>query len=146
MFIRHGIAARRVRPAFVPIRLSRTFPYPLDACFAWLTDYRDDDPARTTAVVKRRPVLSRSADKVVMEGELELLGARGVGKVEVALHPPDHYVATIVEGSGKGSVYDYKLAPIEGGTPLDVTYNVRVKRWKSRLRVLAARPVAPRSL
>src|SRR5438874_9578755 len=48
--------ARFVRPRFVDIRYSRVFPFPLDATYAWLTDYRDDDAALTDAVVRRRLV------------------------------------------------------------------------------------------
>jgi len=135
-----------VQPTFVNVKVTRTFPYPLERTFEWLTDYQDDDPSRTTAVVKRRPVLKREANKVTLEGELELFGARGVGKVEVELHPPTHYVATIIEGSGRGSVYDYRLTPVEGGTRLDVLYRIRVKRWKSRLRVILGKPFVRREL
>lgn len=141
---RHG---PRVEPTFVEIRVSRTFPYPVEKTFAWLTDYQDDDPGRTTAVVKRRPVIARTKDKVTLEGEIELLGSRGIGKVEVSLMPPDHYVANIIEGAGRGSVYDYKLTPVPGGkSRLDVNYRIRVKRWKSRIRVTLAKPFAKRRL
>jgi hypothetical protein len=91
--------------------------------------------------VKRRPVLERTKDKIVMEGELEIAGARGTGTVEVTLDPPAHWTATIVKGGGKGSVYDYRLTAVPGGSRLDVVYHIRVKRWKSRLRVWLGRPV-----
>ena len=135
-----------MEPAFVTIPYARVLPYPVEQAYAWLTDYQDDDPQRTTAVVKRRPVLSRTKDKVVMEGELEMLGARGVGTVEVTLHPPDRWVAEIVKGGGKGSVYEYRLTPHPAGSRLDVAYRVRVRRWSSRLRLLVARPLLRREL
>lgn len=135
-----------MEPAFVTIPYARFLPYPLDEAFAWLTDYQDDDPARTTAVVKRRPVVSRTKDKVVMEGELEMLGVRGAGTVEVTLHPPDRWVAEIVKGGGKGSVYEYRLTPAKGGCRLDVRYRVRVRRWRSRIRLWLARPLLRREL
>lgn len=135
-----------MEPTFVTLPYARSFPYPVDVAYAWLTDYQDDDPQRTTAVVKRRPVLLRTRDRVVMEGELEMLGARGVGTVEVALHPPDRWVAEIVKGGGKGSIYEYRLTPIPGGCRLDVRYRVRVRRWGSRIRLLLARPLLRREL
>ena len=135
-----------MEPAFVTIPYARFLPYPVEQAFAWLTDYQDDDPARTTAVVKRRPVLRRTADRVVMEGELEMLGVRGVGTVEVALHPPDRWVAEIVKGGGKGSVYEYRLTAAPGGSRLDVRYRVRVRRWSSRIRLIIAKPLLRREL
>lgn len=135
-----------MEPAFVTISYARVIPFPVGEAFAWLTDYQDDDPSRTSAVVKRRPVLSRSEDKVVMEGELELLGVRGVGRVEVSLHPPDRWVAEIVQGGGVGSVYEYRLSPHPRGSRLDVRYRVRVRRWASRLRLVLARPLLRREI
>jgi hypothetical protein len=135
-----------MRPTFVTLRYSRVFPYPLDATYQWLTDYQDDDPARTDRVVKRRPVLKREPGKVTMEGELELFGSFGAGKVEVTLDPPAHYVANIVEGRGRGCVFDYRLTPVAGGTRLDVDYRIRVKRWRSRLRVALGKPLLRREI
>jgi hypothetical protein len=135
-----------VQPTFVHVPYSRVFPFPLEATYAWLTDYRDDDPARTDAVVKRRPVLKREPGKVTMEGELELFGSFGTGVVEVALDPPAHYVATIVQGRGRGCVFDYRLTSVPGGTRLDVDYQIRVKRWSSRLRVALGKPLLRREI
>lgn len=135
-----------MEPTFVTIPYTRRFPYPVDQAYAWLTDYQDDDPQRTTAVVKRRPVLERTPDKITMEGELEFFGQRGTGIVEVKLHPPDRWVAEIVKGGGRGSIYEYRLTPAEGGSRLDVRYRVRVKRWGSRLRLLLARPLVRREI
>lgn len=129
-----------MKPTFVPIRVSHVFPFGLDATYAWLTDYRDDDPARTTGVVLQRKVVLREPGRVVIEGEIETFGRGRIGKAEVALDPPAHYVATLVEGPGRGSVFDYRLTPVAGGTRLDVVYGVRVKRWRSRLKVWLARP------
>lgn len=136
-----------MRPTFVDIHYARTFPYDVARAYAWLTDYQDDDPARTTAVVKRRPVLERTRDKVVLEGELEIAGTHGVGKVEVDLHPPDRWVARVVEGKGKGNVFEYKLTPeAPDRTRLDVRYRIRVRRWRSRLKVWLAKGVTRRDL
>lgn len=135
-----------MQPRFVTIPYSRTFPVPVEKAFAWLTDYTDHDASLTTEVVKQRTVVQRGKDLVVLDGEIELLGTRGRGKVEVALFPPTRYVATIVEGRSKGSVYEYRLTPVAHGTRLDVEYRVRVKRVRSWLKVALARPLARRKL
>lgn len=135
-----------MKPAFVTIAYTRPFPYPVDQAYAWLTDYQDDDPARTTAVVKRRPVLKREPGKITMEGELEMLGVRGTGIVEVSLHPPDRWVAEIVKGGGRGGLYEYQLSATPEGCRLDVRYRVRVRRWSSRLRLMIAKPLLRREL
>lgn len=147
LYRRRAVPRASMRPTFVTIPYTRRFPHALPQAYAWLTDYQDDDPQRTTAVVKRRPVLSRTADKVVMEGELEMLGVRGAGTVEVSLFPPDRWVAEIVKGAGRGSVYEYRLtAEGDEACRLDVRYRVRVRRWPSRLRLWVARPLIRREL
>lgn len=133
--------------ATVPIRYRRVFPHPLADAYAWLTDYQDDDPARTDAVQVRRHVLERSDERVLMEGTLDLMGNTGSGKVEVRLMPPDHWQATLIEGAGRGSVYDYRLTALTPtSTRLDVVYNVRVKRLRKRLLVMLAAPFVRRHL
>lgn len=129
------------------IPYSRTFPYPVDRAFEWLTDYTDHDAALTDAVQRRRKVLSREKDKITMEGEIDLLGSRGAAIVEVALAPPSRWTATIVKGPSRGSVYEYALTPTAGGgSRLDVAYRVRVKRLSSFVKVALARPFARRRL
>ncbi|MHB8605137.1 MAG: SRPBCC family protein [Thermoplasmatota archaeon] len=135
-----------MEPTFVTIRVSRFFPYPMEPTFTWLTDYQDDDHRRAGAVIKRRDVVKRENDTVRLDAELHVAGVGGNGIAEVKLFPPDHYVATIVEGRGRGSVYDYKLTPQGNGTRLDVTYRIRVKRLSSRVKVWLAKPVAKRDL
>ncbi len=131
----------------VPIRYSRVLDHPLGVAYEWLTDYQDDDPARTTAVVKRRPVIERHADRIVMDGTLEIMGNKGSGKVEVRLFPPDRWVATIIEGAGRGSVYEYQLTAIDANrSRLDINYGVRAKRWRKRMMVRLARPFIRREL
>jgi hypothetical protein len=140
-------AFRRVEPTFVVIPYSRTFPYPVDQAFAWLTDYQDDDPSRTDAIVERRTVAAREKDVVTLDATVTMFGVTGSGVAEVRLFPPDRWVATVVKGSGRGSVYEYRLTPAPGGgSRLDVAYRIAVRRWRSRLRVLFARPFARREL
>lgn len=128
------------------ITLRRDLPVPLPAAYAWLTDYQDDDPDRTTAVVKRRPVVERSGNRVVLEGTLSILGNTRSGKVEVLLYPPDHWVATILEGSGRGSVYTYRLTPTATGCRLTVDYSFPVRRLSARIKVWLATPLIRREL
>lgn len=141
-----GSQKATMEPTFVKIRYSRVFPHPIGATYAWLTDYQDDDPSRTEHVVVKRRVLSRSPTKIVMEGRIEMLGSGGDGLVDIDLDPPGHYRATIVKGRGRGSVFDYRLTSVPGGTRLDVVYGMRVKRWSSRLKVVLTRPAARRKI
>lgn len=133
---------------FVTVRYERDLDHSLDAAFEWLTDYQDDDPDRAGAVVLERPVLERSDQKVVLRGTVEVLGQRGTGMTEVDLMPPDHWRATIVEGRGRGSVYDYRLEPVAGGDRcrLVVDYHLRVKRLRSRIKLWLMRPLVRREL
>lgn len=122
------------------IRYRREFDVPLDAAYAWLTDYQDDDPDRTSAVVKKRPVVERGPNRAVLEGELEILGRKSRGRAVVTMHPPDHWVAQFQHGSGQGSVYDYRLTPLgERRCRLDVSYRIHVRRWKRWVGIALAR-------
>ncbi|MGQ0535929.1 MAG: SRPBCC family protein [Methanobacteriota archaeon] len=131
---------------FVDLTIRRDFPHPLPDTFAWLTDYQDDDPSRTDAVIKRRPVVERGDNRYVLDGELEVLGMRPKARVEVTLYPPDHYEARVIEGSGRGTVYLYDLAPTPTGTRLTVRYRFRVRRLKSKIRLWLYRPLIRREL
>lgn len=132
--------------AFVVLPYRREFPVPLEQAYAWLTDYQDDDPQRTTAVIKHRPVLERAPDRVLLDGTLEILGRRGRGKAEVRFFPPDRWVATIVEGSGRGSVYEYRLFPSGRGCQLEVQYRIRVRRLRRRLALMLRKRAVWREL
>lgn len=136
-----------VAEAFVPIRFSREFPHPLEQAYAWLTDYRDDDPQRTDAVQVERRVLRVDGDTIRMEGKLNLMGSTGKGEIEVKLIPPYRWRATLLKGAGRGSVYEYRLTPIASDrVRLDVVYNVRVKRLSRRLMLMLLRPFLRREL
>lgn len=130
----------------VVIPYSRVFPYPRDACFAWLTDYQDDDPQRTDAIVKKRPVIERTKDRVVMDGELEILGTRMKGIAEVLLFPPDRYEARITKREKRLSTYRYRLTPVAGGTRLDVEYEIVTRRFTTWFKIQLGRPFIRREL
>lgn len=133
--------------ASVPIRYSRVLPHGRDECYAWLTDYRDDDPTLTTAVQRARRVLERTPERVVMEGQIAILGNEGSGRFEVRLQPPGRYEAHILEGPGRKSVYTYELTPLGAArTRLDVVYNIRARRLHKRLLVWLLSPFIKREL
>jgi len=124
----------------VVIRWSRELPVPLDQAYAWLTDYQDDDPARTTAIIVKRPVKERTKDKVVLEGELDVLGRRFKGTAHVHLFPPDRWEARFFHRDGSPAhLYTYQLTPTARGCRLDVVYNMHARRLKSRLKLLLAK-------
>jgi len=131
--------------AFVDLHYTRFFPYPVQTAYAWCTDYQDDDPARAGhVIIQRRPVLERTQDKVVMEGEVEMLGQAGRGKVEVRLFPPDRWEAHVIDGRGRGTVYYYSLEPAPGGSRLRIRFRFKVRRLKGWIRLTLAKPLIRR--
>lgn len=125
----------------------RDLAVPLEQAYAWLTDYQDDDPALTSRVVKRRPVVSRSADKVVLDGEIEVLGRRVKGKAEVHLFPPDRWEARLYRKDGqRGSTFHYRLVPKAQGCRLVVDYHIQARRAATRWKLLLLRPLALRDI
>ncbi|HEV8361512.1 MAG TPA: hypothetical protein VGR28_13765 [Candidatus Thermoplasmatota archaeon] len=130
----------------IVLRYAREFPLPVPEAYAWLTDYRDDDPQRTDRVVVARPVLERSAERVVLDGTVQLFGRRSRGTAEVRLFPPDRWEAHIVAGQGRGSVYRYQLTPTARGCRLDVGYDLCFRRARWWLAVHLLKPFALRDL
>ncbi|MHB8585760.1 MAG: hypothetical protein ACYDDF_07985 [Thermoplasmatota archaeon] len=128
------------------IRYSRIFPYPLADCYAWLTDYRDDDPGRAGAVIVSRPVLERRGNEVVLDAKLNIAGRVTGGKAVVTLDPPDHWVARFQGKRGPVSEYHYKLTAVHGGTRLDVEYKTFTYRWRSFITLWLGRPRIRRDL
>ena len=126
----------------------RTFPYPVDVAYQWLTDYQDDDGERTTAIVKRRPVIAREGNKVVLEGHLEIMGRQMQGTATVHLFPPDRWEAHLHFKNGRGTVYRYRLDPLPGGRQCRLTaeYEIPARRWTSRLKLHLARPLVMREI
>lgn len=123
---------------FVDFPYVRTFPQPVDTAYAWLTDYQDDDHTLAGAIIKRRDVIKREGNVVVLDGELETLGRRGKGIAEVHLFPEERrWIARLAGGR---SVYDYRLTPAEGGgARLEVHYRIGARKWTQRLLLRLAR-------
>ncbi|MCA1814650.1 MAG: SRPBCC family protein, partial [Halobacteriales archaeon] len=132
----------------VVLHWSRELRVPLGPAYAWLTDYQDDDPQRAGAIIKARPVVERTRDKVVLQGHLEVLGRTMSGTADVHLFPPDRWEARFrhKDGGLNGSVYLYKLTPTANGCRLDVDYRFRARRLKSKLRLTLAKPAIRREL
>lgn len=127
------------------IAVTRHFPYPVERAYAWLTDYRDDDPSLTTAVVKRRDVVKKDGDTVEMDVELLTLGRPMKGRAVVRLDPARH--RWTAEAAGGRMRYEYQLTPApDGGSRLEVHYRVASRRWTRRLALRLARPRIRREL
>lgn len=130
----------------VQIQVRRTFAHPADAAYAWLTDFRDDDAEIADAVIEKRHVTQRSADRVVYEGETSVLGARAWAITEVRLRPPLRWEARVLDGPRKGSTTDYELAPRPGGCEVTVTYRFVLADPKRHLALRLAKPLVRRQL
>jgi hypothetical protein len=102
-------------------RVSKTFRAPLDFCFAWCTDFREDDNKMTGSKTRRR-FLERSSRRFVWvttykEGSKTVEGVRAVW-----LKPPD---AWHLDTCGDGrEVGDYKLTQVGKRTRLDMVFHV----------------------
>lgn len=131
-------------PRAVTYRYEAELPYPIEQAYAWLTDYQDDDPSLTTAVVRKRRVVKRTPEEVVLDGEIENLGHTWTGRATIALHPQEHrWVATLREGR---MVNEYWLTPTPRGCLLRVDYHVYARRWTNRLKLRLARGRVRREL
>jgi len=128
-----------VKARTVTLRYSRTVPFSVPEAYAWLTDYRDDDPTRTNAVQKTRRVISRTNEGAVLEAELQFGKSVIWALAEIKLSPPDRWQATFLKGPLKGSVYEYRLTPIPGGCRLDIDHHIRATRLRTWLTVMIGR-------
>lgn len=128
----------------VDILVTRTFPYPVDVAYAWLTDYQDDDPQRTNAIVTRRTVVKRGEREVEMDVELITLGRAMKGSATVHLFPEERRWQAV---AAKGRfVYDYRLSPTPDGARLDVRYRVATRRFARWLTLTLAKPAIKREV
>ncbi len=125
------------------VQLTKHVHAPLEAVYAWSTDYRADDSDLTAVHLAGRRVLRREGDVVEMEDVL-ILGRPVAVRYVVRLHPPDRWEA---DGQSRmGSVRnEYRLTSEPGTTRLDITFDMRPR---GVYRVLApfARPALRRRL
>lgn len=136
-----------MRPVVVDIPYTREFPFPIDACYAWLTDYQEDDPQRAGAIIHGRKVLERTPERVLLEVDNTTMGARMSGQAEVRLFPKEYRWEAHGTGRGRGVLYKYQLTPLgPDRTRLEVHYTHRVKRWRTRLVMTLGRPLIRREL
>lgn len=140
--------ATPVKPTFVDIGYTRTFPCTVEQAYAWLTDYDDHDATRAGAIVQDRKVVKRDGNVVWLQGHNVTLGQHAKGLAEVHLFPAEHrWEARIVEGSGRGSVYTYKLHRTrDDRARLEVHYKTRVKRVGRFVVLNLARPAIKREI
>lgn len=133
-------------PTPVEIVVERSFRVPPAKAYEWLTDIDDADVERTDAVLESRKVLERAPDRVVYEGETEVLGRRIFGRTEVALRPPDRWEARTVSGPRKGSFTRYHVAPEEGGSRVRVHYHFILDDPTRHVLLRVAKPLVRREL
>jgi hypothetical protein len=133
-------------PGPVRIRVTRRFPFPRDAAYAWLTDFDDADAGRAGAVVEERRVLERGPRRVVYEGVTQVLGRRSLSTTEVALDPPARWRAVVTKGPRTGSETDYELVPTPDGCRLTVDYRFVLQDPKKHFVLRLAKPLVARDL
>lgn len=138
-----------MKPRMVWYRYSREFPYDAKACYQWLTDYGEDDPALAGwTILQERRVVERTSERVVMEVHNDVLGFSMKGRAEVRFFPDElRYEARPLHGDGKGLLYTYELTPVAPDrTRLDVRYGHRAKTLRRFVQLHVARPAASRRI
>lgn len=128
------------------IEITRDIPVAVDAAFAWLTDFREEDAQLAGAVVKKREILERGKDRVVYRGETETLGRASWAVTEVTLRPPARWEARVTDGPRTGSVTEYALVPRGAGSQLRVRYQFAFLEPKTRFLFRLAKPLVRREL
>lgn len=131
------------------IRIARELPLPVDAAYAWLTDYREDDPALAHGVlISKRKILSRTQNIIRMEGEHRAFGRVIPSVYEVTLSSAERaWTSRVVEGPRRGSVTTYRLTPRgAGASRLDVEYSLVHDDASGRFILRFARPLVRRNL
>ena len=131
----------------VHIRVSRAFPHPRDRAYLWLTDFEEGDVERAKgAVLEKRKVLERAKDRVVYEGETQVLGRRTWSVTEVQLTPPDRWEAKVTKGPRTGSFTHYHLVPEGDGCRITVDYHFVLDDPKRMMLLRLAKPLVKRDL
>lgn len=138
-------------PRAVVLHYERDFPYPVDAAYAWLTDYQDDDHERAGAIVKARTVVRREHDQdgrlveVEFQGHLETFGQATRGRGVVRLDPDQRrWVATL--GDKGRWVYVYQLIPAARGSRLLIDYRFGSRRLRRRVLLWLMKPFIRREI
>lgn len=141
--MRSGARGVTMTSSLVVIPFTREFPHRAEDVYAWLTDYTDEDPGLTDAILRKRRVIERHADRVVMEVENHVAGRPIRGRAEVRLFPRElRYEARSLEGDGGAILYTYQLTAVASDrTRLDVRYGTRVRKASRRWRMALARPI-----
>ena len=129
----------------VNLHYERTFPYPVEQAYAWLTDYQDDDPQRTSAVVAKRDVVRREGNEVEVEGILDVLGQRTRGRAVIKLFPEEKRWEAHI-GKGSRWVFTYRLVPVAEGSRLLIDYRMGSRRWTRRALLTILKPLIRRRL
>jgi hypothetical protein len=137
-----------VADRFVDVPHVRILPHPIDAAYAWLTDFKDDDASLAGAIIQKRTVERRADGVTVLDAHNITLGQHARGRAEVRLFPAEYrWEARLFEGAGRGSVYTYALSSLpEGRTRLEVHYRIRARRLRRRLLLWVAKPLISREV
>lgn len=133
-------------PKPVHIRVEQAFGHPPAETYAWLTDIDDADDKRAGDVLRSRKVLSKESNKIVYEGETEVLGRRISGRTEVYLSPPNKWEARTVSGPRTGSRTDYVVLARPGGSMARIDYHFVLTDPKKQMLLSLARVLVRRSL
>lgn len=130
----------------VEIRVVRHLPCSVEQAYAWLTDYRDDDPQRAGALVTHRRVLERTERHAVFEGEHRALGKTVRYRQAVRLDPPAAWRSLVVDGPRAGSRNAYRLEATPRGARLVVEYHLVHAEPATMLLMRLARPLLRRRI
>jgi hypothetical protein len=108
-------------------RISKVVKVPLDYAFAWLTDFRDDDPKIIGGTPRR--MLRKSKREFVWVQPYKRDGVQKFGVRIVKLKPPDSWRNDAINEE-KESVYSYRLTPVGRSTRLTIEAKIRYKTIK----------------
>lgn len=96
------------------ISISRNIKADKEFVFDWWTDLSPDD-AKLVEPLKKRTVLSRTAETILLEDEEELYFKRMKFDVKVTLHRPESWISEY-DGKDARAKSIYKLSPEEDGS------------------------------
>lgn len=128
-------------PSPVHIRVTQSFAQAPKVAYEWLTDFDEGDVERAGAVIEKRKVLERAGDRIVYEGETEVIGRRIWGVTEVTLQRPDRWSARVTQGPRTGTVVHYHLVPKREGCTLTIDYHFIVAPPTRHLLLRVVKPL-----